>query len=142
MCCRRRHQLGPSLAGRDEAGQGGLHSLCMADSQAWLTSWKMAARDCGSPWEEDMALGLVAGATRESQSPDYGPYPPSLLVHLWTLGDPVAGGKGKKTCQRRDKEMQAWQHEAGLTPHKLMWCRGLKPATKVQEGMALGSGPE
>lgn len=41
--------MGPSLTNKDEAGQGGFHSLRMADSQAWLTSWKMVARDCGSP---------------------------------------------------------------------------------------------
>lgn len=49
MCWRRRHQMGPSLTNKDKAGQGGFHSLRMADSQAWLTSWKIVARDCGSP---------------------------------------------------------------------------------------------
>lgn len=62
VCWGRRQQLGPSLTSEDEVGRGGVgwgrpHLLSMADSQAWLTSWKMVARDCGSPWKEDMALG-------------------------------------------------------------------------------------
>lgn len=38
-----------------------------------------------------------------------------------------------KSCQHRGKELQAWQHVAGLTPHRLMWCQSLNPTTKFQK---------
>lgn len=62
-----------------------------------------------------MTLVPMAGANRESQCLEYGHHSPSLLVHLWTLVDPVAGVKGK-SYQHGDKALQAWQHVAILTP--------------------------
>lgn len=98
VCWGRRRYLGASLTSKDKAGQGRV----VFTYSVWLT------RRLGSPagrwWQGTVALperktwlwGPMAGATRESQTPYYGLHPPSLLVHLWTLVDPVAGGKGKK----------------------------------------------
>lgn len=106
----------------------------MADSQAWLTSWKMVARDCGSPWKEDMTLVPMAGVDRESQCLEYGHHPPSLLVHLWTLVGPVARNKGKElSAQGQGTEGMV---TCGILDSTLMRCQGPNPATKVQECMS------
>jgi hypothetical protein len=62
MCWGRRVSVAVQPGHEDRAF--GPYSLCMADSQAWLTSWKMVVRDCGSPWKRNMALGPVAHATQ------------------------------------------------------------------------------
>lgn len=105
----------------------GIHSPWTAASQPWLTSWKVAVRDCGSPCRNQHCWWVLP--------PPPGPQDPTLGLTYLLSSLPFGSWQPLERHRRQGKAESVWRQLDG--PHSL---RAPGPGTPWWQGIVQVSG--